>query len=559
MPIPAAIDKFRKENKSFNPSAKGKLYTAQEKHWRRYLDLMELDGEKLVGMLEKHGTDEDADKWAARQALVCAFNLVPSILGMVVDYIFDKPPEITAESDEDITGFLGDADGAGMSFVELVRQEILPLALAMGFVDVLVQNPSVDGAIISKADAAKAGLGPNAVVFTPLQRLDASARPDHSYNWVRYMDESAESTNPFAPAEKPTTYLTLSAAVADVVENAEDAATGSTGETRARAFWVRSFKTKKSGGWEHDGGFLADDRVPVATLYYRRSIDPKRKHFGVSKIAMIAVLTIKIIQVLSWTDEDILANLPLMAIPTQDGKLPKKSDGSLAIENLTTFSYIAYSAQSGTAPTIVQGDVSHIEIKLRLVELYLQEILRLAKLLGASAEAEQITSGVQGVVQRNELFKELSQISSSLDAFTLDVLALVKTTATDETWTAADVKEKAKASVRFHKGPWTMEPLAVLIADTEKLLRIFQRVSPTMATAVMRNLAMSALSTDDPSRAESIKEIEKMAKVEMERQAKEAEALTAATTAATAAKAGAGAGGGAGGPPRSPTPPRTGR
>ena len=72
------------------------------------------------------------------------------------------------------------------------------------------------------------------------------------------------------------------------------------------AYWFRSYRKplpdpipnmpeEKTTEWVHDGDFTPLDRVPVATMYHQRSNDPNpcRRHFGLSKIAMMAARQIR--------------------------------------------------------------------------------------------------------------------------------------------------------------------------------------------------------------------------------------------------------------------------
>lgn len=474
---------------------------AREEHgsnlplWRLYLDLLELDRTKLEALVEKHEEGEPETKVKLRKLWASVVNLVPTVVQMIQGYVFAEEPDIDVEGDEDLEAFLRDCDGTGMPWIEYERQKALRLALALGWVDVLVQNPAGNAAVASEADATAARVKPAVFTITPLQRLHWSCDTSGDYNWLRFKDAASEKKNPFLKDVKPDeAYITASAAVPEIA-----------GEL---GYWIRS--TKGPGGnWQHEAGPAPTRRCPVASLFYARSVDPDRPHFGLSKIAMIAVLTRLIVQVLSWTTEDILANLAIIATPTKNGQVPKGEDGeSNQLASLTAFTQLCFDRDATHVPFVLQGDVSHIEIKMKFVDMLVREILRQAHLLGASAESEKVTSGVQGVVMRTELFQELADISKALDTFTLDTLALVKSWATNEDVTREQLLEGETAPrVNHFKGPWMMDPLADVIANATAVLSLYREASPTMVESALKQTARSYLHPGDPNLQTVMEEI----------------------------------------------------
>jgi hypothetical protein len=491
---------------AFNPAAPHPLYESYRSLWQLYTDLLELDSVKLRTLIDAFA-EEDAAKLTLRKQLAACFNLVPTVINMIRDYLFAEEPSIDVGSDATLKDFLSNADGNGTKYADLIKNRILPLALAHGMVDVLVENPAVDGDFLSASDAQEAGVAPVATPFTALQRINWSANPRGSYNWVCYIDTPLDDPNPFARNRAPiTSYLTYSAI--------SEAVAGDSG------FWLRSWKgsrlpqTPESAAdqpagdistWTHVGDFVPTARVPVATLYYQRSLDHEKPHWGISKIAMIAVLTRLMIQVLSWTEEDILSSLALLAMP---GAPPNNEDGTPRKLTLTAASVLYFPKDATKSPEYIQGDVAHIKAKMDFVAAIVQEILRLAHLIGASAEAEQVTSGVQGMVMRNELFQELSTLAGALDSFTYEILALVKSWATNSDWDVKKLLDEVKPVVSFKKEGFTLEPLSNLIDDAGKILTMFHRISPEMCKAVYKLVARETLYSEDSALAEVLKEVD---------------------------------------------------
>jgi hypothetical protein len=256
---------------------------------------------------------------------------------------------------------------------------------------------------------------------------------------------------------------------------------------------------------------LPTREVPISTLYYRKSLDAKRRHFGISKINIIAMLTLKIIQLLSWTDEDILANLALFVFP---GKQPKDDNGDPIVVKLTPFKIIYTGDAPTNAASVLQGETSMIDVKLKIIDIYVREILRLAYMLGASAEAEKVTSGVQGVVARNELFMELGDLANGLDAYVRNILKWAAATATDQ----PEVIDPP-VQVSYYKGPYALDPLKDAIDAATKLIAVFERISPEMTRDVYKQLAAATLYNEDARRAEIFDDIDKGFDAEMQRRA----------------------------------------
>lgn len=523
MPLPDPILQAlqtRKGKTAFDPAAARDAYTKNKDLWQLYQDMMELDQNKLKELLDKHGDTEDADKYALRQKLVTVFNLIPSMLNVIKGYIFSEEPSIEVNNDDDLTRFMQNCDGAGTSYENFVRKTVLPLSMVFGYIDVLVENPSDTSDFLSQQAAEDAEISPIARVITPLQRINWSAKANHAYNWIRFKDVANELDDPFAYEAPPDSYITYTGPTSQVA--APDAG-------KPVGFWIRSFREAKGEGspdWTHDGDWLPMPNVPIATLYYQQSQDQDRRHFGVSKIAIMAILTRKIIQVLSWTDEDVLSNLAIMCLPTKDGKLPKKEDGSPIITSLGSFSTISFPMDSKNPPFILQGSVDHIKVKMEIIDSIIREILRIAHLIGASAEDEQITSGRQGIVMRTELFQELGEIAGALDDLTLDVFALVKSWATGEAWDRQRVIEQIKPTVAFNKKFPALEPLDVLITQLEKLTRLMGTTSPKLIERLQVQIAMAAMYADDQHREEVIDEIEANSAIQIE-EAKAAADITA--------------------------------
>jgi hypothetical protein len=508
-----------RKSKNFNPSAVRQEYTDNVAKWQTYMDLMELDSDNIKTMVDRHGDEktEPETKYTIRQKMAVVFNLIPSIVNMLVGYMYSEEPQIDAGGDKDLEDFIANCDGQGTEFKDFLRLRAFPLSLILGMVDTLVENPFGAGVLETKAEADEKQIRPVVYPITPLQRINWACSPNGDYHWICFKDFVGDDPNPLK--RNPTTleaYITVSAANDDV------------GGKDKAGFWIRSalggpaIQTDqkpaidiKPGQWLHTVGYTPMKRCAIATLYYRQSIDPRKKHTGVSKIAMMAILTRAILNVLSWTQEDIIANLAMIALPSKGGKRPTDDEGQPITPTLSPQTILWYDATDSGKPLAVQGEVSHIKIKLEFVSALVSEILRIANLMGASAEAGVIRSGVQGVVERNELFQELSQLAGGLDAYGYDVLALAKSWASGDDWTAQRLRDETKCVINHHKGPYTLDPLADVIQNSRNILGMFARISPTMAESALKYAARSFLYANDPDLGKILKEIKSHAGAEI--------------------------------------------
>jgi hypothetical protein len=559
MPLPAILEEIiAARGDAFEPNAARQEYLDNRDLWQLYLDLYELDADKIMVLLDRHGNEDDI-KYKLRQKMSAVFNYVPMVVRMAINYIYSEAPQIEV-NDQQLQSFVDDCDGAGTSLAQYVRQTALPLSLVLGFIDVMVQNPQTPaGMFVTAADVVESadGITPRVLTITPLQRINWSTQPTHEYNWLAFVDQDDEIKDPFArgiPIDATfsaksdiSTPSTAGFQIGDVeffgssfirvsrylvLDDGQEIKDESGNEV---GFWIRSWQEQDSNGsvrWFHDGGFLPTSRVPVATLYYVRSIDHTKRHFGMSKIAMIAILTRKIIQLLSWTDEDVLANLALFVLP---GAPPEDTEGNPLPLELHPFKVIWVSNDARVPASLLQGSTDHIRVKMELIDAYTQEILRLAYIIGASAEAERVTSGVQGVVMRNELFMELADLALGCDNFVIDLLALAKAWIDNKDITRGEFLKLNKPTVSFYKGPYSIDPLADVIANTQQMLTMFEKLSPTMMRNLYRQLVMAATSNDNSDRDTIFNEIDRSLSGVIEENATQRALAMAAVAQAAAA------------------------
>ncbi len=107
-------------------------------------------------------------------------------------------------------------------------------------------------------------------------------------------------------------------------------------------------------------------------------------------------------------------------------RYPRRSPKDELPTRLGPNTVLAFDAEAKHAPDFIVGSVDHIRAKMQRVREAVGFILTEGKLLlGQSRESLQINSGVQALVERLELFNELSDMADALERFELRVAATV--------------------------------------------------------------------------------------------------------------------------------------
>jgi hypothetical protein len=110
---------------------------------------------------------------------------------------------------------------------------------------------------------------------------------------------------------------------------------------------------------------------------------------------------------------------------------------------------------------------------------------------------------------RNELFMELADLALGCDNFVIDLLALAKAWIDNKDITRGEFLKLNKPTVSFYKGPYSIDPLADVIANTQQMLTMFEKLSPTMMRNLYRQLVMAATSNDNADRDTIFNEIDR--------------------------------------------------
>jgi hypothetical protein len=94
MPLPNILATIvRKFGKEFDPSAQRKEFVVNAPLWRVYLDLLEMDANKLSALVVMHEGEQPA-KYEFRKKIAAIFNYVPLIIRMTVNYLHSEQPTL---------------------------------------------------------------------------------------------------------------------------------------------------------------------------------------------------------------------------------------------------------------------------------------------------------------------------------------------------------------------------------------------------------------------------------------------------------------------------------
>jgi len=254
------------------------------------------------------------------------------------------------------------------------------------------------------------------------------------------------------------------------------------------------------------GGLLAGDEnplgsVPMVPLYFQRS--KRYPRLGVSLLKTAVANTQDILNTVSLIQTDELYNVGMLRYPRRSPKdeLPTR---------LGPNTVLAFDGESRHAPDFIVGSVDHIRAKMQRVREAIDFILTEGKLLmGQSRQAMQIRSGVQGLVERLELFNELSDMADALERFELRVAATVAG------WTRGQAVGTAELGigVTYHR-EYALESLADAAETLSKTMRAVGGVSPAAIKALLIGFIQRALPQGSPYLKDAIAQVDQAGAVD---------------------------------------------
>lgn len=151
-------------------------------------------------------TREETDKFARRAGLAHYPNYIASFVDVPLSYMFRKP--FMTQPDTDELGALGvwmqDADGAGSSWQDMMRDTIVPRAAVLGWCPVLFDLPNSGSRQSTAFEASRSKVAPYAVPLFPSNLLDWSHDTNGVLRWAKVRTDYVERDHPLEPGRDIT-------------------------------------------------------------------------------------------------------------------------------------------------------------------------------------------------------------------------------------------------------------------------------------------------------------------------------------------------------------------
>ena len=453
------------QNNKFNPAVRHPLYLAYEDTWGAYLDFAELDLADLrSGAYLQQFESEQTAAWVNRKARAAVYNLCPLLVSIRKNYLFARRPTRHIEASpfrRELADFYTNCDRNGTDWTDFLREQVVPSAPARLRPQTQEQRRNLN-------------LRPYAVLLTPLDITDWALDNRGHYHWVRIRESTIGSEDPSDQEHAQTdTYLQ----------------------------WL-------TDSWERfddEGNLLSSDVnplgvVPIVPLYFQRS--KRYPRLGVSLLKTAVANTEDVLNTVSLIQTDELYNVGMLRYPRRSPKdeLPTR---------LGPNTVLAFDAEAKHAPDFIVGSVDHIRAKMERVRQAIDFILTEGKLLmGQSRAAMQIRSGVQGLIERLELFNELSDMADALERFELRVAAMVAS------WTKGQRvgPDELGIGITYHRD-YALESLADAAETLSKTIRAVGGTSPAATKALLIGFIQRALPQGSPYLDEAISQVDQASEV----------------------------------------------
>ena len=170
---------------------------------------------------------------------------------------------------------------------------------------------------------------------------------------------------------------------------------------------------------------------------------------------------------------------------------------------------LAFDAEAKHAPDFIVGSVDHVKAKMQRVREAIDFILTEGKLLmGQSSQTQRIRSGVQGLVERLELFNELSDMADGLERFELRVAAMVAS------WSRGQrvSPDELGIGITYHRD-YALESLADAAETLSKTMNTLGSASPSAVKALLIGFIQRALPQGSPYLDEAITQVSEASEV----------------------------------------------
>jgi len=463
------------QDKKFNPAVRHPLYLSYEDTWRAYQDFAELDLADLrSGSYLQQFESEPTAAWLNRKARASVYNLCPLLVSIRKNYLFARRPTRHIEASpfrRELADFYHNCDRNGTDWTDFLREQIVPSAYIFGWSEVLFDVPSAPDGLRPQTQEQRRNMNlkPYAVLLTPLDIIDWALDNRGHYHWVRVLESTVGSDDP---------------------SNQDH------GQVDTYLQWL-------TGNWERfddEGNLLSGDvnplgAVPIVPLYFQRS--RRYPRLGVSLLKTAVANTEDVLNTVSLIQTDELYNVGMLRYPRRSPKdeLPTR---------LGPNTVLAFDAEAKHAPDFIVGSVDHIRAKMQRVREAIDFILTEGKLLmGQSSQAQRIRSGVQGLVERLELFNELSDMADALERFELRVAAMVAG------WTKGQPvsPDELGIGITYHRD-YALESLADAAETLSKTMRAVGGASPAAIKALLIGFIQRALPQGSPYLDEAITQVD---------------------------------------------------
>lgn len=154
-----------------------------------------LGSTKRETYLDRFKREDDA-KFQSRCDLAHYSNYIEPILDTLLSYIARRDFVKEGADDDSLTEWLEDANGAGITWQTLKREQIDPRSALFGYCPVLFDKPRVTPGQ-TRAQQTEPDR-PRAIPLLPLNLLDYSCDDKGSFNWVKLRIEYTEHEDPLA-------------------------------------------------------------------------------------------------------------------------------------------------------------------------------------------------------------------------------------------------------------------------------------------------------------------------------------------------------------------------
>jgi len=239
---------------------------------------------------------------------------------------------------------------------------------------------------------------------------------------------------------------------------------------------------------------MALGRVPVVSMYYSESANPRYRKVPMSLLTRVAPIARALLNLTSQGQLDIYMAIGILA-----------AQGVKANELPTEVSPMCWiSMPSDSSVEQIRPAVEHIREKREWAMMYMSEMLRLGKVGGATGELKsRATSGFQVQAERTDLDNEMCATAGRLERVESEVLALAVSRYVGKNVSPIDLGYSVEYNKRF-----VLSSVDEVLGDAERYFRLgIQDESPTLTKTMVQRIAAAVLRPVDPRNAAIAEEL----------------------------------------------------